>query len=414
MPDGELSRTLSLLRGPIEIELVASARELVCRAEQCPECPVIVEAAVPDFRPMLIARRVATERRLVLVAGSRNDPRLANLVRATGTDLLELPCHARELRSRLLNEAAVAPYLGPRPAPLTRVVTSAGDALHEVADALARGEPLPVHRVIRAADEVARLAHSGVLGRLLDLLRAHHDPTYSHSLRVAAGLTLFGSAVGATGSDLRLLAMSGLLHDIGKMRIPRGLLDKPSPLDGPEWRLLRRHPLIAEWSLRQHGDVPKAVIDVAARHHERLDGTGYPRALPSNQIDDLSRLAAVVDVHVALTEPRAYKTGMSDEAAFAVMFESEEGRLESSYLRRYREILLDGTGRNAPVSAAAGDPEILAVKHRGADRQQEHDDEHNHDDQGGPDEIPRRSARLAQRHEIEGEAAQDHQRHSQA
>ena len=155
--------------------------------------------------------------------------------------------------------------------------------------------------------------------------------------------------MGLRDADLQMVAEAGLLHDIGKIVVPPGLLGKPARLDENEWLEIRRHPAFGAATLRRGDGIPAAVIAVTGNHHERLDGTGYPNGISGRQIDDLSQLCSVVDVHVALTEPRAYKPAMADEVAFALMLETEVGRLDASYLDRYREIVLDTRGTRPPA-----------------------------------------------------------------
>ena len=107
----------------------------------------------------------------------------------------------------------------------------------------------------------------------------HHDYTFAHSFRVASHLATFALATGMRRADAELLAQAGLLHDIGKTAIPVAILDKPGPLDSSEWPEVRRHPQVAAEVLERSQALPAHLIRIALRHHERLDGSGYPHGL---------------------------------------------------------------------------------------------------------------------------------------
>jgi putative nucleotidyltransferase with HDIG domain len=329
------------MSGEIAVELVDSGRALLEAAAVTRAPYALVELGVGGGSPAWIAQRLARDRdRTVLVAGPGSDPGTSHAARMGGVRALWLPCSPERLRAVLALRRAEPHHV--TAAPETNVaVSTAWQALRGAADALAAGRPVDAGEVAGAAAQLAALADSSGLRQILDLLRSHHDPTYAHSIRVAAGLTLFGTQVGVSEADRQLLAMAGILHDLGKIAVPQAVLSKPGKLDSGERSLVRRHPGIGEDMLRRSDGIPNPVIEVAARHHERLDGTGYPRGLDGRHIDDLSRLAAVVDVHVALTEPRAYKTAHSDEAAFALMLRADLHGLEPSYLERYRQMILD-------------------------------------------------------------------------
>lgn len=347
VPGGGLYRMLRRLQADLPIELYAAGSPLIAAAGRGSAATAVIELGLADLPAETVAREMASNpARRVYLAGPHDEPLLASAA-ADGMQRIELPCTLDHLRTLLSARPHWPPGMnGAEPAAVAAALGAGWRALRGVAVAVTGNRPINAAEVGRAAGEIAGLAGSSGLRRILDLLRSHHDPTYAHSLRVASGLTLFGAAVDMTETDLRLLAMAGILHDIGKIAVPSAVLTKPGRLDAGERTLVRRHPVTGEQLLRRSMGIPAAVIDVAARHHERLDGTGYPNGLAHHRIDDLSRLAAVVDVHVALSEPRAYKPAMTDEAAFALMLEAEPRGLEPSYLRTYREIVLDTRRRD--------------------------------------------------------------------
>jgi putative nucleotidyltransferase with HDIG domain len=358
LPGGELDGLLRQLRADLAIEQFRCGRALLAAAETSAARVAVIELGLDDVPGAQLAGWLAEDRRkTVLLAGPRHDLRSAAAALPAAVQPLELPCTPLWLRMLLEQPGpgrASDGGDGAARAQAIAAVSAGRSALRAVTAAMSAGQAVDAAEVGRASAQLADLAHSTGLRHILELLRSHHDPTYAHSIRVAAGLTLFAAGVGMGDGDRRLLAMCGMLHDIGKIAVPHGVLSKPSRLDDDERTLVRRHPSIGEDVLRRSPGIPAAVIEVAARHHERLDGTGYPHGLDGQGIEDLSRLAAVVDVHVALTEPRAYKQPHSDEAAFALMLESERRSLEMSYLLRYRQMVLD-TRHGGDVARRAGD-----------------------------------------------------------
>lgn len=144
---------------------------------------------------------------------------------------------------------------------------------------------------------------------LLDTLGTRRFETLQHSQRVAAFSRLIGSLYGLDGLPLRQLETGALLHDIGKVAIPRNVIDKPGRLTDEEWRLMRLHPSIGASLLSEVPDF-EAERTLVLSHHERFNGTGYPYALSGAEIPLSARIFAVSDTLDAICSNRRYrKTG---------------------------------------------------------------------------------------------------------
>lgn len=174
---------------------------------------------------------------------------------------------------------------------------------------------------LEPASQVRELDEAGIdqlAGAFADVIDAKSPFTGSHSRRVAQVADALALRMGlppATRVDIR---RAGLLHDIGKLGVPNVILDKPGRLDASEMELIRRHP---ELALRILGAVPRfhAVAELAACHHERLDGAGYFRGLGGESLGAGARIIAVADVFEALTADRPYRMAMDPEAALGLM-----------------------------------------------------------------------------------------------
>jgi putative nucleotidyltransferase with HDIG domain len=119
-----------------------------------------------------------------------------------------------------------------------------------------------------------------------------------------------------------MLAIGGLLHDIGKLQVPDEILKKPGPLTDHEYAVVKRHPEWGAQLLRELGGFPDVARDVVLRHHERLDGSGYPHGAAGDDLDLDTRILAVCDVYDALVSERVYREPWTHDRALAIL---EEG-----------------------------------------------------------------------------------------
>jgi putative nucleotidyltransferase with HDIG domain len=147
------------------------------------------------------------------------------------------------------------------------------------------------------------------VGALMIALAEKDESTEGHTRRVAELAVQVGELLGLPARRLRALAIGGLLHDIGKMQIPDSIVKKPGALTKAEYDLVKRHP---EWGDQLAGDLglPERVRQLIRHHHERLDGSGYPDGLVSEQLDLDVRILAVRDVYDALISKRVYRRRM--------------------------------------------------------------------------------------------------------
>ncbi|MEJ6006902.1 HD-GYP domain-containing protein [Paucibacter sp. AS339] len=138
-------------------------------------------------------------------------------------------------------------------------------------------------------------------------LKTKDDYTYMHSVAVCALMVSLGRQLGMDEDQMREAGMAGLLHDIGKMAMPLDILNKAGQLTDAEFNVIRSHPVRGYQILKDSGGVPDAALDVCLHHHEKVDGTGYPKRLKGDQISLLARMGAVCDVYDAITSTRPYK-----------------------------------------------------------------------------------------------------------
>ncbi len=167
------------------------------------------------------------------------------------------------------------------------------------------------------------LFNDEILINLSDL-KGYDDYTYCHSLSVAVlGITI-GLRLGYSQQVLSELAASALLHDIGKMKIDVTLLNKPGPLSEEEFAIIKEHPRTACEQLEKRKIFPMSVLSGVESHHEKFDGTGYPKRLKGRIIPLYGRILAVADVYDALTSNRPYRKACFPGEAVEYMMANSE------------------------------------------------------------------------------------------
>ena len=161
--------------------------------------------------------------------------------------------------------------------------------------------------------QLQRGIYQSLLG-LANALEAKDVYTRGHSERVGAMSRRLALAFGLAPAEVEIVGRAGLLHDIGKIGIPEGVLRKPGALSAEEWALMRRHPLIGAQIVAPFEFFTAGAI-VIRHHHERMDGSGYPDGLCGDAIPIGARIVAVADVYDALTSDRPYRRALSSEDA---------------------------------------------------------------------------------------------------
>ena len=152
-------------------------------------------------------------------------------------------------------------------------------------------------------------------------LKSIDDYTFLHSVSVCAMLTSFAKVVEMDLQSIHDLALGALLHDVGKMRVVNAVLNKPAKLSEDEYRHIKSHVVLGSDIIRQLPGVPSLALQPLELHHERFDGSGYPKGLKGEEIPLVGRMAAIVDVYDAITSDRVYRKGMSPAAAVQKLFE---------------------------------------------------------------------------------------------
>jgi HD-GYP domain-containing protein (c-di-GMP phosphodiesterase class II) len=201
----------------------------------------------------------------------------------------------------------------------------------------------PLAGDLHAAELVA--AEEAFLGahvRALTIRLAQKDEyTEEHTRRVALRAVQVGERLGLPPGRLRALAIGGLIHDIGKLSVPDSVLKKPTSLSDEEFAVIRRHPEWGDRLVTDLGGFTAAVRRLVRDHHERLDGSGYPRGLCSKELELDTRILAVCDVYDALISARVYRDAWSHEDALALLRTEADVTLDTTCVDALEQVLAE-------------------------------------------------------------------------
>lgn len=189
-----------------------------------------------------------------------------------------------------------------------------------------REELLPLLRELQSEIEMPHFRpFSDVTGRILSafakVVDAKHGFTAGHSERVSSYACNLGKALDLPHSEITKLRFAGLLHDTGKVVLPRSIIDKPGPLTQAEFARVKQHAEVTNDIVLNIAQLSELAW-IASHHHEHWDGTGYPDGLMGEEIPLLSRILGVADAFDAITSPRAYRPARSVTEALSLLREA--------------------------------------------------------------------------------------------
>jgi len=142
-------------------------------------------------------------------------------------------------------------------------------------------------------------------------LKSADEYTYMHSVAVCALMIALAKQLGMNQDECKQAGLAGLMHDVGKAKIPDEIINKPGKLTDEEYAIVQTHPAEGYKILKQEYDLDGVVLDVVLHHHEKVDGKGYPKGLSNSQLSQFARMGAICDVYDAVTSNRPYKEGWS-------------------------------------------------------------------------------------------------------
>lgn len=197
---------------------------------------------------------------------------------------------------------------------------------------------------VQSAERVVRVCRESVVrnpNALLWMSRAKHDSSYivKHGLSVSILAMVFGRNLNFTEPELDALGLCGLLHDIGKVKIPANVQNKRGSLSSDELRLIKQHTIDGYKILRDNKAQIAKLIDVTLNHHERPDGKGYPRNLKGHEISDYAKIIAVVEAFDAMTSDRSYAEAKGPGEAHKEVYENLGKQFDEEYALQFMQAI---------------------------------------------------------------------------
>lgn len=218
---------------------------------------------------------------------------------------------------------------------------------------------------LTAVNERLERANLSFAAALVATLDARDQYTAGHSAAVAIYSRDIAKRMGLSEEEQELAHVCGLVHDIGKIGLPPGLLEKAGPLSLDERRQMHEHSAIGERILAKVEDYSD-IARIVRHHHERVDGQGYPDGLPGDEIPLLGRIVAVADAYNAMTSDRPYREAMPSQVARLRLAQAVESQFDTSVVAAFEAILAGATeayrsGSRTDFTLADHDPERRAL-----------------------------------------------------
>lgn len=201
---------------------------------------------------------------------------------------------------------------------------------------LAVGKSISTVKVDKVVTSVvARLNEKRDIVRCINQIKSADEYTYTHCVNVSLLCMLLGKWLGFSKDKLILLVQAGLLHDIGKAKVPREILNKPSQLTPEEYEEIKKHTVYGYRMLEKENKIDQEVRLAVLMHHEKIDGSGYPTGAKGDKINKIARVIAVADIYDAMTSNRVYREKDSPFEVFHIMEEETVNKLDVTVVNAF-------------------------------------------------------------------------------
>ncbi|MBU5332175.1 HD-GYP domain-containing protein [Anaerocolumna aminovalerica] len=241
-------------------------------------------------------------------------------------------------------------------------IVSYANSLKNYLDTIIKdNEQLDTERLVSEIEAILVESRNGLhVIDMLNCMRTYDDDTYIHSVNVALLCYIMGGWMRYSLSETRLLALSGLLHDIGKLMIPQELITKPSQLTPEEYLRVKEHTNKGYFILK-HQDLDVRVKRAALMHHEKCDGSGYPLGLTRSQIEPFAKIVAIADIYEAMTAKRVYRGRICPFEVIAIFEKEGLQKYDPVYLLTFLERVIEAYINNWVLLSNEEKAEIIMI-----------------------------------------------------
>jgi cyclic di-GMP phosphodiesterase len=288
----------SVLEGEgYELEMAENGLQAIEKAKKLLPDVILLDVMMPGMTGFEVCQRIRNDPQIaeipiIILTALDDRESLLNALKAGADDFISKPFDRYELRARLMG--------------ITR---------------LNRYQKLIQERAkLRDANTQLLSAYEATIEGWSHALDLRDRETEGHSRRVTQLTVRLAQALDISDDDIMHIRRGALLHDMGKIGIPDSILHKPAALTDEEWTVMRKHPQLA-YDMLYPIEYLRPALEIPLTHHEKWDGTGYPRGLKGEEIPIVARLFAVVDVWDALTSDRPYRPAWSQEEALTYIRE---------------------------------------------------------------------------------------------
>ena len=197
-----------------------------------------------------------------------------------------------------------------------------------------------IHNIDDLVDEMTAVFDSGddLATNLVNLCSGLHDD-YNHITNVTMLSLMLGSAIGLSGEQLKRLGTGALLHDIGKVEVPTSIKVKTTTLTKPEQKIMQRHTVFGRQLIMRVRNMDKRILDVIDKHHEFLDGSGYPKGLTGEALSMLVRIVTIANLYDNLCNPADIKAATTPKSALAIIYLHYQDKLDRDLIKSLISLL---------------------------------------------------------------------------
>lgn len=190
-----------------------------------------------------------------------------------------------------------------------------------------------------ANDLLATIESNNAIAIDISALKTSDEYTFKHSVDVATIAMIVAKKQGLPKAQIREIGVAGLLHDVGKIKIPTEILNKPGRLDDNEFAIMKQHPVYSYELIKDRNDFGPAVSLGVLQHHEKINGSGYPMKMPAEKICPYAKILSVADIYDALVTERPYKAAFSQRDAVEMIM-SMTAELDMNAMKSFLESMI--------------------------------------------------------------------------